>query len=84
MLGRQLNATVMVFGFVNVVDANRVAERNRGWDTFACHLETRMRLDGFTDEQILQERIDVHIETLRVLRERHGQPTGFAEPPAGA
>jgi hypothetical protein len=79
MLARHATATDMVFGTKAVQEAVRAAERLRGWDTSSHSLTTRMKEAGFTPDQMVQERIDVHIEMLRRLLVQHGQPDGFRE-----
>jgi uncharacterized protein (TIGR02996 family) len=81
LLARHATALQMVFGGSAVHRAWLAAERSRGWDTGARSLEERMRERGFTPDQAVQERIDVHIETLRVLLATHGQPDGLRETP---
>lgn len=81
MLSRHATAADMVFGAKAIQEAMRAAERNRGWDTQSHSLTTRMKDAGLTPDQMVQERIDVHIEMLRRLLVQHGQPDGFCELP---
>lgn len=75
-------AAGMIFGGRVVFDAWMTAAENRGWERLSSlSLETRMKNRGLTDEQMVQERLDIHIEMLRVLLETHGQPVQFRELP---
>ncbi|VTS03894.1 Pyruvate/2-oxoglutarate dehydrogenase complex, dihydrolipoamide acyltransferase component OS=Thermus oshimai JL-2 GN=Theos_2160 PE=3 SV=1: Biotin_lipoyl [Gemmata massiliana] len=76
IIAHQRTAAAIVFGRGVVLDANNAAESHRGWAEGES--ETRMREHGLTDEQMAQERLDIHIETLRLLLTRYGQPDGFS------
>jgi uncharacterized protein (TIGR02996 family) len=81
MLARHTTALTILFGAKALSEAWRAAEHRRGWDTGIHSLDTLMTRAGLTAEQKIQERIDVHIETLRELLARHGQPDEFRELP---
>jgi hypothetical protein len=80
-------AATMVFGREAVLAARRIAYESRGWRLLTSmkikgQMETQMRNKGMTDEQILQEYLDIRIEMLRVLLAEHGQPVEIRELPS--
>jgi len=74
-------AARMVFGRGAVRVAWDTARANRGWHLLSMRPTTQMRSSGLTDEQVLQERLDIHIEMFRVFLRTHGQPVEFRELP---
>lgn len=85
VLSSLMLAAEMVFGRSAIGPAWAEATERRGWPLISTgYLVDQMRSRGYTDQQMIQERLDLRIEMLRVLLETHGQPSELRELPTSS
>jgi uncharacterized protein (TIGR02996 family) len=80
-LDRYRNAAEMVFGREETNDAFNQSYFGRGWPhPIPEYLFDFMRKRNMTDKQIIRELVDRHVEALRLLLARYGQPVEIRDP----